>query len=79
MNVRNAAWVLSVMWQKRDQKKAEKSTAHAKNEGGPSWNSHSQFVNTNRDHTYDNDDNDDEDDFDWIQELDESRIDWLFI
>ncbi|PWY80318.1 C6 finger domain protein Acr-2 [Aspergillus sclerotioniger CBS 115572] len=79
VNVRNAAWVLSVMWQKKDQKKAEKSMAHS-NEGRRSWDSHSQFSNTNCDQTYDNDDdNDDEDEFDWIQELDESRIDWLFI
>ncbi|PYI10255.1 C6 finger domain protein Acr-2 [Aspergillus sclerotiicarbonarius CBS 121057] len=79
VNVRNAAWVLSVMWQKQDQKKAEKSTAHAKNEGGNSWQSHSPSSSTNNDHTHDDDDNDDEDNFDWIQELDESRIDWLFI
>ncbi|KAF7590127.1 hypothetical protein BBP40_003240 [Aspergillus hancockii] len=54
VNVRNAAWVLSLMWQKRDSRREQ------------------------RQHTGDAPSYDDED-FDWIQELDDSRIDWLFI
>jgi hypothetical protein len=54
VNVRNAAWVLSLMWQKRDSKRDQQQHAS----GSPSY---------------------DDDDFDWIQELDDSRIDWLFI
>lgn len=52
VNVRNAAWVLSLMWQKQDAKREKKSV-----QGGDY----------------------DDDDFDWIQELDDSKIDWLFI
>lgn len=51
VNVRNAAWVLSLMWRKQDLKR-EEAAAYGGEEGG---------------------------DFDWIQELDDSRIDWLFI
>ncbi|KAJ6018822.1 hypothetical protein N7522_000889 [Penicillium canescens] len=51
VNVRNAAWVLRLMWQKQDTKRRER-------QGG----------------------NDDIDiSFDWIDELDSSRLDWLFI
>ncbi|PLB38503.1 putative C6 finger domain protein Acr-2 [Aspergillus candidus] len=66
INVRNAAWVLSLMWRKRDQKRMEKASRR--------W----EFPSSQLTHDM-NDDNDDDDDFDWIQELDESRIDWLFI
>lgn len=67
VNVRNAAWVLRLMWRKQDLRREE-------------WFRHRQG-NTNYAATYDGDDydDDDDDDFDWIQELDESRIDWLFI
>ena len=51
VNVRNAAWVLSLMWRKRDSRRAE----HELDEDGEAQ------------------------DFDWIQELDDSRVDWLFI
>ncbi|BCR84807.1 Zn(II)2Cys6 transcription factor [Aspergillus chevalieri] len=53
VNVRNAAWVLSLMWRKQDLRREQASASDGDD--------------------YDNDD------FDWIQELDESRIDWLFI
>ncbi|PYH93637.1 C6 finger domain protein Acr-2 [Aspergillus ellipticus CBS 707.79] len=64
VNVRNAAWVLSVMWRKRDQKREEQ-------EKRKTMAAERSTVSKN--------DDDDDDDFDWIQELDESRIDWLFI
>ncbi|KAL5365442.1 fungal-specific transcription factor domain-containing protein [Aspergillus floccosus] len=65
VNVRNAAWVLSLMWQKRDAKRHGSVPAVESPElSSPSVNS-------------DYDCNDD--DFDWIQELDNSRVDWLFI
>jgi len=54
VNVRNAAWVLSLMWRKQDLRREQAGV-------------------------YDGDDYYDNDDFDWIKELDESRIDWLFI
>ncbi|KAB8230525.1 hypothetical protein ETB97_012485 [Aspergillus alliaceus] len=60
VNVRNAAWVLSLMWQKRDSRRAQ------------------QQEQANTDDPSDSSPYDD-DDFDWIQELDDSRIDWLFI
>ncbi|GKZ78820.1 hypothetical protein AnigIFM56816_002649 [Aspergillus niger] len=69
VNVRNAAWVLSLMWQKQDQKKAEKRQQQQQQQ---------QQRPTTDIHSHD-DNNDDDDDFDWIQELDNSRIDWLFI
>ncbi|KAE8349207.1 fungal-specific transcription factor domain-containing protein [Aspergillus coremiiformis] len=59
VNVRNAAWVLSLMWQKRDSKRTQQQHTHADDLSGA--------VNY------------DDADFDWIQELDDSRIDWLFI
>ncbi|OJJ87438.1 Zn(II)2Cys6 transcription factor [Aspergillus glaucus CBS 516.65] len=64
VNVRNAAWVLSLMWRKQDLRREE-------------WFRRRQG-NTDYAVAYDGD-NYDNDDFDWIQELDESRIDWLFI
>ncbi|CAG7918732.1 unnamed protein product [Penicillium olsonii] len=59
-NVRNAAWVLRLMWQKQDLKRRDR------NEG-------QGFGETVGDI--------DDDDlmFDWIDELDHSRLDWLFI
>ncbi|KAJ5439538.1 uncharacterized protein N7458_010536 [Penicillium daleae] len=76
VNVQNAAWVLRLMWQKHDQKRRENCAnpfpglEHELVDGGG--------VNVNS-----NDDDDDDDDydntFDWVDELDESRLDWLFI
>ncbi|PWY90153.1 C6 finger domain protein Acr-2 [Aspergillus heteromorphus CBS 117.55] len=69
VNVRNAAWVLSLMWRKQDQKREEQDLRRNMAAAAAAT-----AVNN------DNDDEDDEDDdFDWIQVLDESRIDWLFI
>ncbi|KAE8358293.1 hypothetical protein BDV27DRAFT_137952 [Aspergillus caelatus] len=62
VNVRNAAWVLSLMWQKRDSKRAQQQQQQQHDD-----EPFGSFVHN------------DEDDFDWIQELDDSRIDWLFI
>lgn len=50
VNVRNAAWVLSLMWRKQDLKREDAAGL-----------------------------NQDDNDFDWIRELDDTRIDWLFI
>jgi hypothetical protein len=61
VNVRNAAWVLRLMWQKQDLKRRERGNVPEEP--------------TKR--GYDNDDYDIE--FDWIEELDHSRLDWLFI
>ncbi|CAG7983471.1 unnamed protein product [Penicillium salamii] len=60
-NVRNAAWVLRLMWQKQDLKRRERHGGHDFGDtvGGD----------------LDNDDLT----FDWIDELDHSRLDWLFI
>ncbi|KAF9893091.1 hypothetical protein FE257_012502 [Aspergillus nanangensis] len=74
VNVRNAAWVLSLMWRKRDAKR--------QNASGGSSTSHTEVSESsspwlNFDYDDHNDDNDD--DFDWVQELDNSRVDWLFI
>ncbi|KAF7526959.1 hypothetical protein PCG10_003513 [Penicillium crustosum] len=58
VNVRNAAWVLRLMWQKQDLKRRERQ-------------------NVSDEQGYDNNDYDLE--FDWIEELDHTRLDWLFI
>ena len=59
-NVRNAAWVLRLMWQKQDLKRRDRHEGQG-------------FGETVGDI--------DDDDlmFDWIDELDHSRLDWLFI
>lgn len=62
VNVRNAAWVLSLMWHKQDLRRSSRSS---------SVDLHDEFV-------YDDYD-DYDDDVDWIQELDDARMDWLFI
>ncbi|GFF28502.1 acriflavine sensitivity control protein acr-2 [Aspergillus udagawae] len=68
VNVRNAAWVLSLMWRKRDQRREERNRRRAQQDELFDKSPRSPL-------TTDYDD----DDFDWIQELDDSRIDWLFI
>ncbi|KAE8372604.1 fungal-specific transcription factor domain-containing protein [Aspergillus bertholletiae] len=68
VNVRNAGWVLSLMWQKRDARRAQQQQQQQQQHGDDLFSS---FVH--------NEDDDGGDDFDWIQELDDSRIDWLFI
>ncbi|KAF7156613.1 hypothetical protein CNMCM6106_000903 [Aspergillus hiratsukae] len=68
VNVRNAAWVLSLMWRKRDQRPQERNRRRAEQDELLDESPRSPL-------TTDYDD----DDFDWIQELDDSRIDWLFI
>ncbi|KAL5043774.1 hypothetical protein BDW71DRAFT_187343 [Aspergillus fruticulosus] len=97
VNVRNAAWVLTMMWRKRDSRRKERlrfratAAADLYPDGagrgfGLSAASSSPSVITspvtttttpsespNDDYYYD------DDDFDWIQELDDSNIDWLFI
>lgn len=76
INVRNAAWVLSLMWRKRDQKRVEKASRRLESSLGAL--SSSSFTSTSYS-PHDMNDDDEDDDFDWIQELDESRVDWLFI
>lgn len=68
VNVRNAAWVLSLMWRKRDQRRQERNRRRAEQDELFDQSPRSPL-------TTDYDD----DDFDWIQELDDSRIDWPFI
>ncbi|KAJ5155858.1 Protein of unknown function DUF3468 [Penicillium capsulatum] len=70
VNVRNAAWVLRLMWQKQDLKETERhaNCAFGDINGGMSSAS-----------LKDNDDDDFDSSFDWVDELDESRLDWLFI
>lgn len=101
VNVRNAAWVLTMMWRKRDAKREWKSRFRSEMDLGcdspdycaassspslttyspttataataapsPATATPSSFVDG---YHYD------DDDFDWIQELDDSRVDWLFI
>jgi hypothetical protein len=53
VNVRNAAWVLRLMWQKQDTKRRERQNGDGEEDVDLS--------------------------FDWIDELDSSRLDWLFI
>ncbi|KAJ6004907.1 Protein of unknown function DUF3468 [Penicillium herquei] len=71
VNVRNAAWVLRLMWQKQDLKRRERENVPVGFVDGllPSG-------------AFDQDLNDDEtfdSSFDWVDELDASRLDWLFI
>ncbi|KAL5000263.1 fungal-specific transcription factor domain-containing protein [Aspergillus recurvatus] len=101
VNVRNAAWVLTMMWRKRDSRREERSRFRSTAAAGlcpdgaghglgfsaaSSWPSvitspatatatfsTTTFVSLNDDYYYD------DNDFDWIQELDDSNIDWLFI
>ncbi|KAJ5749195.1 uncharacterized protein N7511_010891 [Penicillium nucicola] len=53
VNVRNAAWVLRLMWQKQDTKRRERESGDSADDVDLT--------------------------FDWIDELDSSRLDWLFI
>ncbi|KAL2854947.1 fungal-specific transcription factor domain-containing protein [Aspergillus pseudoustus] len=98
VNVRNSAWVLTMMWQKRDVRREERlklraypdrdrdSTIFSMTSRSPSLTTATNTPTTstatpstttplsiNDDYYYD------DDDFDWVQELDDSRIDWLFI
>lgn len=69
VNVRNAAWVLRLMWQKQDLKQSKTREDRSS-------------VSVTHTGVFDYDGNDDDDfnsAFDWIDELDESRLDWLFI
>jgi hypothetical protein len=76
VNVQNAAWVLRLMWQKHDQKRRE-------NRANPFPGLEHELVDGGGVNVNSNDDDDDDDDydntFDWVDELDESRLDWLFI
>ncbi|KAJ5773975.1 hypothetical protein N7457_008871 [Penicillium paradoxum] len=68
VNVRNAAWVLRLMWQKQDLKRRERQNASdAQNLSGDNGGAKPGY------------DNDDDLEFDWVEELDHSRLDWLFI
>lgn len=70
INVRNAAWVLRLMWQKQDTRWAQRRENIFSVVGKDPAQS-SVFDGSD---DYDNDGS-----FDWIDELDESRLDWLFI
>ncbi|THC88940.1 hypothetical protein EYZ11_011615 [Aspergillus tanneri] len=70
INVRNAAWVLSLMWRKRDARRQgtqQENSVVPLMVMTPPGSSNSPSVCEI------------DDDFDWFQELDDSRIDWLFI
>ena len=71
VNVRNAAWVLRLMWQKQDLKRRERENVPVGLIDGllPSG----VFEEEN------NDDDTFDSSFDWVDELDASRLDWLFI
>ncbi|KAJ5924723.1 hypothetical protein N7466_008910 [Penicillium verhagenii] len=70
VNVRNAAWVLRLMWQKQDLKRRERENVPFGLVDGllPK----DAFEQDNDDETFDSS-------FDWVDELDASRLDWLFI
>lgn len=87
VNVRNAAWVLRLMWQNHDFKHRQRREG---NSDLPSDVVEEQFLDgsdmplLNADGDGDGagagDDNDEYDNtFDWVDELDHSRLDWLFI
>jgi len=73
VNVRNAAWVLRLMWEKHDLKRSKRYDNISSGFAGEQTNS-GIFE-------YDNNSYDDDIDstFDWIDQMDESRLDWLFI
>jgi hypothetical protein len=73
VNVRNAAWVLRLMWEKHDIRRSKRHETFSSRFAGEQMESGMS--------EYDNDGyNDDVDSsFDWIDEMDESRLDWLFI
>ncbi|KAL5340099.1 fungal-specific transcription factor domain-containing protein [Aspergillus crustosus] len=95
VNVRNAAWVLTMMWRKRDLRRGGRSRFRLDlDHDGSSFSIASRSpsltttstpntttaspstttpISPNDDYYHD------DDDFDWIQELDDSKIDWLFI
>lgn len=69
VNVRNAAWVLRLMWQKQDLREKEGHAIRAL-----------EIVDGEMGSGFRVDSNDDFDSsFDWVDELDASRLDWLFI
>ncbi|KAJ5267004.1 Protein of unknown function DUF3468 [Penicillium angulare] len=71
INVRNAAWVLRLMWQKQDLKRHERENVPVGLVDGllPSG---VLEQDDHGDETFDSS-------FDWVDELDASRLDWLFI
>ena len=89
VNVRNAAWVLSLMWRKQDLRREHKQQQQQQQQQASSSSSSSAAAAASASAGSGSgldlplplpvDSCHDCDDFDWIQELDESRIDWLFI
>ncbi|KAJ5792807.1 uncharacterized protein N7503_008785 [Penicillium pulvis] len=69
VNVRNAAWVLRLMWQKQDLKRRERENVPY---GLVDGLLPKDAFQDNEDETFDSS-------FDWVDELDASRLDWLFI
>lgn len=77
-NVRNAAWVLRLMWQKQDLRRSQRREDFAPAE----YYSGSDQMESGGGDVFGVDGDDDDvidSTFDWIDELDESRLDWLFI
>lgn len=90
VNVRNAAWVLSVMWRKQARRRWERGKVKVcrrsggVNVDGGLFGFCGYGGGGGADDVCDDDalhdcDDDDDDDFDWVQELGNSRVDWLFI
>jgi hypothetical protein len=64
VNVQNAAWVLRLMWQRQDEKRQD--CERRRTEMGTNTSDDTLTIDA-------------DEEFDWIQELDLSRTDWLFI
>lgn len=74
VNVQNAAWVLRLMWQKHDQRRRDGRQNMFSGLAHDHMHDQAGNININAD-----DDEDYDNTFDWVDELDESRLDWLFI
>lgn len=76
VNVRNEAWVLRLMWQKQDLRRRQR----LENVVSDTLDEEQSFVSGDMPaHDILNDDQVCGSSFDWVEELDHSRLDWLFI
>lgn len=71
VNVRNAGWVLRLMWQKQDLRRRENMLFAIVDDQDAEAGNGGQG-DADDDETFDSS-------FDWVDELDASRLDWLFI
>lgn len=73
VNVRNAAWVLRLLWEKHDIKRSKQCKSFSPGFAGAQMGDGIfEYVNNSNNDEIDST-------FDWIDEMDESRLDWLFI